>query len=238
MIQVPKYCTLVSGTSAFLKKRDTLSMHQLFYAMLLPSGNDAALALADFFGNVLMKNSQNQQPPKSFQFPENLPIRFFLKEMNSIGRELGLHNSNFDTPHGLQNSLSVSTALDMAILSHHCMQNEVFCEVVRTPFYEVETKDEQYVWHNTNRLLGCDFDSEDTVPLFHGTRGCKTGITPSAGPCFSGCFSRYDNETVEPDNCIVVVLGSKSMEARWIEVPALVKWYEKVKSIALKQTTI
>ena len=105
------------------------------------------------------------------------------------------------------------------------MQNEVFSEVVKTPFYEVETELAQYEWQNTNRLLGYDFDSEDTVPLFMGTLGCKTGVTPSAGPCFSGYFSRYDNEEVEPDNCIVIVLGSKSMEARWVEVPALVKWY-------------
>jgi D-alanyl-D-alanine carboxypeptidase len=48
-------------------------------------------------------------------------------------------NSVFDSPHGLSNVINVSTALDMAILSHHCMQNEVFCEVVKTPFYEVET---------------------------------------------------------------------------------------------------
>lgn len=56
-IQVPKYCTQVQGTSAFLKKRDTLTMHQLFYALLLPSGNDAALVLADYFGGVMAENN-------------------------------------------------------------------------------------------------------------------------------------------------------------------------------------
>jgi D-alanyl-D-alanine carboxypeptidase len=53
----------------------------------------------------------------------------------------------------------------------------------------------QYEWQNTNRLLGHDFDSDDIiVPKFDGTLGCKTGVTPSAGPCFSGCFSRFDND--------------------------------------------
>lgn len=136
-----------------------------------------------------MNDAKNpQSPPNSFYFPENLPVRWFLKEMNLMGKKLGLNNSHFDTPHGLQNNISVSTSLDMALLAHHCMQNETFCQVVKTPFYEVETPKCQYEWQNTNRLLGYDFDQEDTVPTFHGTIGCKTGITPSAGPCFAGCF--------------------------------------------------
>ncbi len=62
--------------------------------------------------------------------------------------------------------------------------------MVKTPFYEVETTLRHYEWQNTNRLLGFDFDSEDTVEFFKGTIGCKTGVTSTAGPCFSGCFSR------------------------------------------------
>jgi serine-type D-Ala-D-Ala carboxypeptidase (penicillin-binding protein 5/6) len=193
------------------------------------------LALADFFGHVVMQKSESQSPPKSFAFDDNIPVRFFLKEMNLLAKKIGMQLSVFDSPHGLANSVNVSTASEMAILSHNCMQNSVFCETVKTPFYECETDLAQYEWQNTNRLLGFDFDSEDTVPLFTGTLGCKTGVTPTAGPCFSGCFSRYDNDEVEPDNCIVVVLGSKSMEARWVEVPALVKYYQKVKAMAVKQ---
>jgi D-alanyl-D-alanine carboxypeptidase len=49
-------------------------------------------------------------------------------------------NTIFDSPHGLANNFNVSTAYDMAILTHHCMQSEVFAEVVKTPFYEVETE--------------------------------------------------------------------------------------------------
>jgi D-alanyl-D-alanine carboxypeptidase len=224
-IKVPKYCTQVTGTTAFLRKKDTLTLHQLFYALLLPSGNDAALVLADYFGGVIQSKNETLVVPKSYMFPENMPIRYFLREMNITASKIGMTNTTFDCPHGLSNNFNVSTALDVAILSYQCMQNDVFTTVVKTPFYEVETELAVYEWQNTNRLLGYDFDSEDTVPLFHGTLGCKTGITPSAGPCFAGYFSRYDNDQVEPDNCIVIVLNSKSMEARWVEVPALVKWY-------------
>ena len=146
-IEVPKYCSKTPGTTANLRKREKLKMHQLFYAMLLPSGNDAALTLADFFGNVLLQNCPNNQtPPSSFQFPDNLPVRFFLKEMNLMAHKLGMTNSVYDSPHGLSNSINVSTASDQAILAHHCMQNEVFCQVVKTPFYEVETPKCQYEW--------------------------------------------------------------------------------------------
>lgn len=145
-IKVPKYCAGINGTSAFLRAKDTLTMHQLFYAMLLPSGNDAALVLADFFGNVLMSKEGVGAPPKSFAFDENLPVRHFLKEMNIIAKKIGMNLSVFDSPHGLANSVNVSTANEQAILAYHCMQNSVFCEVVKTPFYNVETEMAEYEW--------------------------------------------------------------------------------------------
>lgn len=145
-IKIPKYCTQVNGTTAFLRKRDTLTLHQLFHALLLPSGNDAALVLADFFGGVLMSKSETQNPPKSFAFVDNMNVRFFLREMNVVGGKLGMGNTVFDSPHGLANSVNVSTASEMAILSYHCMQSEVFSEVVKTPYYEVQTELAYYEW--------------------------------------------------------------------------------------------
>jgi len=105
------------------------------------------------------------------------------------------------------------------------MQIHLFAEIVRTPFYTLNTPLRSYEWYNTNKLLGVDLDSEETVEKFEGTLGCKTGITPTAGPCFSSCFARPRKSDHTTDNVIVVVLGSKSMEQRWTEVPMLVKWY-------------
>lgn len=67
-ILIPGYCTHILGTTARLKKKDTLTLEQLFYAMLLPSGNDAALVLADYFGGVIAQKQPGVVPPKSFQF--------------------------------------------------------------------------------------------------------------------------------------------------------------------------
>ena len=97
---------------------------------------------------------------------------------------------------------------------------------MRTPFFTLDTTLRSYEWYNTNKLLGVDVDNEETVEKFEGTLGCKTGITTTAGPCFSGCFARPGHTEKSVDNVIVVVvLGSKSMEQRWTEVPMLVKWY-------------
>lgn len=113
------------------------------------------------------------------------------------------------------------------------MQIELFAEVVRTPFYAVDTELRAYEWYNTNKLLGVDVDNEETVEMFEGTLGCKTGVTVTAGPCFSGCFARPRKNETATDNVIVVVLGSKTMEIRWTEVPMLVKWYQNIKQLAI-----
>ncbi len=67
------------------------------------------------------------------------------------------------------------------------------------------------MWENTNKLLG-------TVD---GFIGCKTGITDIAGPCFSGVFE------TKSDRIWVIVLNSRSMEQRWVEVPLMVEWAVK-----------
>lgn len=116
------------------------------------------------------------------------------------------------------------------------MQIEVFAKVVKTPYYFFETPRRYYEWINTNKLLGVDFDmDEGAVEQFKGTLGCKTGVTQSAGPCFSGYFARERKNELTTDNVIVVVLGSKTMEIRWVEVPQLVRWYQNVKQLAVMQ---
>lgn len=67
----------MTGTKANLKSGDMLTLEQLYYGMMLPSGNDAALVIADHFGKILAKKKPDQEPPKSSQFSET-SIRFFL----------------------------------------------------------------------------------------------------------------------------------------------------------------
>jgi D-alanyl-D-alanine carboxypeptidase len=133
-----------------------------------------------------------------------------------------MQNTVFDSPHGLQNNANVSTAYDMAVLTQACMRIPEFRKIVKTTVIEVETKCNVYEWCNTNMLLG----GSEEFEAFKGTLGCKTGVTQVAGPCFAGFFERQGSQ------CIIVVLKSESMESRWFEVPALVRWYLKCKKRA------
>lgn len=104
---------------------------QLLYGMMLPSGNDAAYALAEFFGKVLKEKKYDQTLEEEqratatssvFTKTSHSPyIRYFLWEMNFYGQKLGLTNTNYDSPHGLCNKNNVSCAADVAKLIRECM---------------------------------------------------------------------------------------------------------------------
>jgi D-alanyl-D-alanine carboxypeptidase len=94
-----------------------------------------------------------------------------------------MFSTNFDSPHGLINKFNYSTAYDMAVLTGHCMRYSLFRKIVKTGTYRAyprnrECTEPPYIWENTNKLL----ETELTCT------GCKTGITETAGPCFSGVF--------------------------------------------------
>ena len=107
--------------------------------MMLPSGNDAAYALAEFFGKVLKETKyntniaqeDNSELAKTNQIAFNNSfvmkshanpyIRCFLMEMNFYGQKLGLTNTVYDSPHGLINKNNVSCAADIAKLIRECM---------------------------------------------------------------------------------------------------------------------
>ena len=110
-----------------MRPGDRLSVMELFFALLLPSGNDAALVLANYFGSRLLPAGAKQ----------SLAVRAFIKEMNCQAQKLGMLNTIFDSPHGLANSFNVSTAFDIAVLTSACMQIETIAHVVRTPFLEL-----------------------------------------------------------------------------------------------------
>lgn len=219
-----------------LRVGDTLSMMQMFYAMMLPSGNDAAFLIADFFGEYLyneryLENNDSytqsiqmtfpQSYAGSWQFPDGV-IKYFLREMNLNAVKMKMFSSNFDSPHGLVNKVNYSTAYDICVLTTKCMQIPLIRDIVKTQVYRTSPLSsthehpQAYVWENTNKLLGA----------VHGFIGCKTGITDVAGPCFSGCFESNG------EKICVVVLNAKTLEQRWVEVPQMVEWAIKRKQHA------
>lgn len=141
---------------------DTLTVSQLLYGLLIPSGNDGARALARHVGASLSGSDDAR-----------IATEAFVKEMNTYAANLGLKDSRFTVPDGVDTPNSYSTAHDIAILSGELMENEFLRGVVVNPAYRfTSVGPEQRVYEKgtTNERLGQS-----------GVVGIKTGTTQQAG---------------------------------------------------------
>ena len=167
-----------------LKSGETVTLRDLVYGLMLPSGNDAGAAIA-----VHVSGS----------------IENFVKLMNDKAAELGMTGTHYQNPHGVQNDNHYTTARDLARLMAYAMQNEEFCKVDKTATYTVPASNmrtEPLELVTTNRLLkAVEGDPVDTVYPY--AVGGKTGDTDTAGKCFVAVAER-DGAKV-----IVVLLGDK-----------------------------
>lgn len=133
--------------------------------------------------------------------------------MNKNCAKLNLRATFLDSPHGLLNRVSRSTAFDIAKLSAFCLEDPRFLKIVQTKLYKVrKTKEngnsQTYVWENTHRMAGQK-----------GITAIKTGVTQSAGPCLATASE------MSPDcKLIIVLIACKDMDCRWIETLKLAKW--------------
>lgn len=147
-----------------LRAGDTLTVGTLLYGLLLPSGGDGANALARHVGSTI----SGSDDPKT-------AIDAFVKAMNDLATELGLKNSRFANPSGIDAENSYSSAQDIAILFGELMKNETLAGIVAEPAYSfnsVGPESRQYQAETTNELLGQ-----------RGVIGGKTGSTADAGGC-------------------------------------------------------
>lgn len=139
------------GTNIYVEVGEKLSMLDLIYGLLLRSGNDAAVVIAKEVGG-------NEKT--------------FVQMMNSKAKEIGMKNTKFENPHGLDEATqNYSTAYDMALLSRYAFSNKTYRKIVATKKYEVSTGEKTYLWYNRNRLLND----------YKYCTGGKNGYTPSAG---------------------------------------------------------
>jgi len=144
---------LVEGSSMGLQVGDTVTVEQLLWGMLLPSGNDAAETLARYVGGGAVQR--------------------FVDMMNQKATTLQLTGTHFANPHGLDSADHYSTALDLAIMSRYAMQFPLFAQISATKDYTI-TANRPFVLRNTNQLLFVP----NEVP---GVTGVKTGYTDHAG---------------------------------------------------------
>ncbi|MEQ8839333.1 MAG: serine hydrolase, partial [Lacipirellulaceae bacterium] len=200
-----------SGSSARVRQGEKLSVDELLYGLLLPSGNDASVALAEHFGSRVSPDGETS----------NDPLDQFIAAMNQTAKELGMTNSQFKNTHGLTAAGHHTSTVDLLKLASSAMRQPLFkkyvgtvqhgCTVVGPGGYKRNLK-----WNNTNRLLKIE-----------GFGGVKTGTTSAAGSCL------VSEQTQDGKSLMVVVLGSTSTDARYTDSKNLYRWARK--QLASKQ---
>jgi D-alanyl-D-alanine carboxypeptidase (penicillin-binding protein 5/6) len=188
------------GSSAKLKAGERLPVRELLYGLLLPSGNDAAVALAEQFGPRFKSGDA-----------ETDPLHLFVAEMNRRAKALGLKETTYQDPNGLSSN-NKSSPRDLAALAARALQSERFRGYVRTRSHKCDVTEADgttrpVTWTNTNKLLGTD-----------GFDGVKTGTTTPAGACLVASGHRG------ADRLIVVILGAAKSEDRYADARALFDW--------------
>ena len=204
IVTVSERADETTGSTAALRVGETVSVRELLYGLLLPSGNDAAVALAEHFGGRFTADVAEAAPRD--------PLTQFVEQMNRTATVLELHDTHYCNPHGMTEPGHVSTAADLVRLSCAARQLPLFSQYVGTRQHGCTVTGpggytRNVLWKTTNRLLGID-----------GYDGMKTGTTSAAGACLVCSGRRGEREL------IVVVLGSTNSDARYIDTRNLFRW--------------
>ena len=139
------------GTNIYIEKGEKLKVKDLLYGLMLRSGNDAAMTLA-------INTSKTEEE--------------FVKKMNEKAHELGMSNTTFKNPHGLDDkTMNYSTAYDMAILGRYAYKNKTYRKIVSTKKYVTKSSLKSYVWYNRVSIINS----------YKYSLGGKNGYTPKAG---------------------------------------------------------
>lgn len=171
-----------------LQAGDVVTFQDLLYGLLLPSGNDAANAVARVVGGQLLEAEGN---------PSGDPVERFVQEMNALADELKLAQTTFLNPTGLHEKGHVSSARDLATLARRTLTQRTIRDVIEQPSYVVN-----YQGPNARELT-----IETTVAMkkegVSGVVGGKTGTTPEAGACLV-----LETQERGGNRVITVLLGS------------------------------
>jgi D-alanyl-D-alanine carboxypeptidase (penicillin-binding protein 5/6) len=194
------------GSSSKVQAGERLSVRELLYGLLLPSGNDASVALAEHFGQSF-RPAQGDSPERAAD-----PLWRFVAEMNRTASRLGMSETHYENTHGLTAQGHLSTASDLVKLARAGWKLKRFRDYVGTRQRGCRLvgpggRQRNVVWRNTNRLLPTT-----------GYDGVKTGTTSAAGACLVSTGHRGK------DRLFVVVLGAASSSARYIDSRNLYRW--------------
>ena len=203
-ITVSNAAATVGNSTAGLLEGDELAVEQALRGLMIPSGNDAAIALAEHVGKKLDPKTKDA-------------VATFVKAMNEQAKKLGCTGTLFENPHGLDFDEWAgdmhSTAHDVALMMQEAMKDDTIREVMasKDPWIEVtgaDGSDHSHSMDTHNVLLDQD-----------GNIGGKTGTTDDAGYCFASAYNR------DGDEIYTVVLNSSTTDQRFADTATLASWY-------------
>lgn len=198
IVEISNKAAGTGGSRLKIKKGDKITVKDLLYGLMLRSGNDAAVALAEYVGGS---------------------IEGFAVLMNNKAKHLGLENTNFVTPHGLDSEKHYTTPYELAILTDYALKNETFLDIVRTKNCNILIDGNTRNISNTNELLG----------NLNGVYGVKTGFTNGAGRCLVTSIKRNDLDI------ICIVLGADTKKIRTTDSVKLIEYtFSNFKNINIK----
>ena len=178
-VEASKKAAGTGGSRLGLKTGDKITIRDLMYGLMLCSGNDAAVCLAESVGGS---------------------IEGFAELMNAKAQELGLSNTHFESPHGLDSDGHYTTAYELALLSDYALKNSTFRDIVGTKNHTVTINGSPKNLSNTNELLG----------NLNGIYGIKTGFTNGANRCLVTACKRGDMDII----CVALGADTKNFRTK------------------------
>lgn len=232
-ITVSSYAASVGESTAGLQAGDVIDLEQAIMALMIPSGNDAAIAIAESLGSQIIDSHRAEIG--ELEKPDGTPIGFddgdaplyaFVWKMNDLAAELGCTDTVFENPHGLDNDAFQgnlhSTAEEVSKIASTAMQLETFRDIVRMHSATLEVE-------RGGQKVPVEIESTDLLlGNYEGACGIKTGYTKAAGSCFAGACER------DGRYLYAIVLDSSSDIQRFNDAEALFDWvYENQVDFAL-----
>lgn len=198
-IEVCKKAANIGGSRLGLHEKDKITLKDLLYGLMLRSGNDAAIQIAIHLGGS---------------------IEGFAEMMNTKAKDIGLKNTNFVTPHGLDDPNHYTTAYELAVLTDYALNIKEFAQIVNTKTATIHINGNSTTINNTNELLG----------YLNGVDGVKTGFTNNAGRCLVTSTTRNNWQIIS------VVLGADTKKHRTKDSIKLIEYaFENYKQVNIKE---
>lgn len=189
------------SSTAHLQKGDVLSLEDLLYGLMLPSGNDSAVAIAEHISGS---------------------TEAFVELMNEEAASLGATNTHFVNPHGYQNKDHYTTAYDLYLIFNECIKNNTFLQIIASTSYETVIKQadgstRSVTWPQTNQFINGGREVPDGITLIGG----KTGNTFDAGSCI--LLYGHDSEYTP---FITIMMGATSRRNLYDNMTSLLRAIE------------